>query len=163
MTLSGKADARLLLSMVSSGEPLIRSGRLGFFLSRRLCELRRRRMVKTKVMNRRSVVAANAEKSCETMMTWRLFRLADITERRRCRAPMSWRRKYRHSYYIEEVRRLRRSDEVVLMKNYIYQLGSKPNSSVLWWNGRYIVLYEQVVVPASITVHIRSRIEAFSL
>ncbi len=55
--------------MVDSGEPLARSWRSDFFLSRRLCELRRRRLMKTDMMRRRSVVAADAERSRQTMKT----------------------------------------------------------------------------------------------
>lgn len=62
MTLSGSADARLLLSLVGSGELIVRSRWLGFFTACRVCEVRRRRMMKMEMMMR-SVVAADAESS----------------------------------------------------------------------------------------------------
>ena len=57
--LLGSAEMRLLLSMVGSGELLVRSRLSGFFAACRVCEVRRRRMMKMEMM--RSVVAADTE------------------------------------------------------------------------------------------------------
>ena len=62
MTLSARADARLLLSRIDSGE-LIRGARWsGFFAVCRVCELPRGRIKKIEMMIR-SVVTADAAKS----------------------------------------------------------------------------------------------------
>ncbi len=62
MTLSGSADARLLLSMVGSGELLVGSRWSGFSAARSVCEVRRRRMMNIATMIR-NVVAADVESS----------------------------------------------------------------------------------------------------
>lgn len=64
MTLSSSADARLSLSIVGSGKLLVRSTWSGFFAACRVCEVRRRRMMKVMMG---SVVAADAESSREAI------------------------------------------------------------------------------------------------
>ena len=60
MTLSGKADARLLLSVVVPSKPLVRSIYSCFFAACGVCEVRRRRVIKIKTMMR-SVVPTDTE------------------------------------------------------------------------------------------------------
>lgn len=62
MTLSGRADARLLLSIVGSGKLLARSRESDFFTACKVCELRRRRMIKMEMMSR-SIVTTDVESS----------------------------------------------------------------------------------------------------
>ena len=63
MTLSGSADARVLLRILGSVKLLERSG---FFAVCRICEALRRRMMKME-MTIKSIVAADAESSWKAM------------------------------------------------------------------------------------------------
>ena len=69
MTLSGSADARVLLSMEGSGELLVKLTWSGFLAGCRLSEVRRRRTMKMEMTRRK--VSTDVESSWDAMVAVR--------------------------------------------------------------------------------------------